>query len=86
MVGVRWTIEIKPILYLYRYHFENLVSQANEKLESEFEDFKENTYIEIRIGYVRNRDQSPFEWLLAISDQHQFENLARNTLASLEGN
>ena len=28
-------------------------SQANEKLESEFEDFKENTYIEIRIGYAR---------------------------------
>ena len=33
--------------------FENLASQANEKLESEFEDFKENTYIEIRIGYAR---------------------------------
>ena len=37
----------------FEHLFEKLSSQANEKLETEFEDFKENSFIEIRIGYVR---------------------------------
>ena len=37
----------------FEHLFENLSSQANEKLETEFEDFKENSFIEIRIGYAR---------------------------------
>ena len=37
----------------FEHLFENLSSQANEKLETEFEDFKQNTFIEIRIGYAR---------------------------------